>query len=185
MTAILGAIYTALITFFNRFFIAATGQKSDAAYVVTAFAVVAAFSPVKDWLQHNVDRRIPHASPAALLEEFRADVEAVVSVMDIDRVARRLLDDAVTAFDARGAALYLDPATSPHYVRGHVNGKVEVEVVLRFGDSRFGRLELGSRRGDIPYTARDRAALQRSADSVAEAFALAANLGFRPLSKAH
>lgn len=185
VTAILAALYTALITFFNRFFISATGQKSDAAYVLTAFAVVVAFSPVKDWLQHQVDRRIPHASPAAVLDGFRADVESVVSVMDVERVARRLVDDAVQAFNARGAALYLESTTTPHYACGHLNGDIEVEVMLRHEERHFGRLVLGSRRGDIAYTARDRDALQRSADSVGEAFALAAHLGFRPLSKAH
>ena len=185
LTAILGALYTALITFFNRFFIAATGQRSDAAYVITAFAVVVAFSPVKDWLQHQVDRRIRHASPATVLDGFRGDVEAVVSVLDVDRVARRLLDQAIEAFDARSAALYLDPNANPRYERGHVNGHAEVEVDIRSGDTRFGRLVLGARRGNIEYTARDVALLQRSADSVGEALALAAHLGFRPLSKAH
>lgn len=184
-TAILAALYTALITFFNRFFIAATGQRSDAAYVLTAFAVVVAFSPVKDWLQHQVDRRIRHASPATVLEGFRAEVEAVVSVMDVDRVARRLLDQAIEAFDARGAALYLDSSANPRYERGHLNRHIDVEVAIRFGETRYGRLVLGARRGNIEYTAHDLALLQSSADSVGEALALAAHIGFRPLSKVH
>ena len=184
-TALLGALYTALITFFNRYFIATTGQRSDAAYVLTAFAVVVAFSPIKDWLQHQVDRRIRHTSPAAVLDGFRGDVEAVVSVLDVDRVARRLLDQAIEAFDARSAALYLDPNANPRYEVGHVNGHADVEVDIRFGETRYGRLVMGGRRGNIEYTAGDVALLQRSADSVGEALALAAHLGFRPLSKAH
>ena len=184
-TAVLGAIYAGLITFLNRFFIAATGQRSDAAYVLTAFGVVVAFSPVKDWLQRQVDRRIRHASPATVLDGFRADVEAVVSVMDVDRVARRLLDQAIEAFDARGAALYLDSDANPHYERGHLNKHDDVEVAIRFGETRYGRLVMGSRRGNIEYTERDVALLQSSADSVGEALALAAHLGFRPRSKAH
>lgn len=184
VTAVLGALYTALVTFLNRFFISVTGQKSDAAYVITAFAVVVAFGPVKDWLQHQVDLRIRHASPARMLDEFRADVDAVVSVMDVNRVARRLLEYAVEAFDARGAALYLDGSSNP-LVRGHINGQAAVEVVLRFGDTQYGRLMLGSRRGNIDYTEQDVAVLQRSADSVGEALALAAQLGFKPFSEAH
>ena len=184
-TALLGALYTALITFFNRYFIATTGQRSDAAYVLTAFAVVVAFSPIKDWLQHQVDHRIRHASPAAVLDGFRGDVEAVVSVLDVDRVALRLLDQAIEAFDARSAALYLDPNANPRYERGHVNGHAEVEVDIRSGETRYGRLVLGGRRGNIEYTAGDVALLQKSADSVGEALALAAHLGFRPLSQAH
>lgn len=186
LTAVLGAVYAAVITLLNRFFISASGQKSDAAYVVTAFVVVIASSPVKDWLQRQVDRRIRHAPPAAVLDQFRADVEAVVSVIDVHRVARRLVDEAIEAFDARGAALYLHSSdVQPMYSRGHLNGQAEVEIALHYEDRHFGRLVMGSRRGDISYTEHDRAALQRSADTVGEALALAAHLGFQPLSRTH
>ena len=184
MTAILGAVYAAVVTLLNRLFIAASGQKSDAAYVVTAFVVVVASSPVKDWLQRQVDRRIAHRSPSAVLDELTADVDAVVSVIDVHRIARRLLEDAVSAFDARGAALYLHPSNeTPLYSLGRLNGEAIVEVALRYEDQHLGRLVLGSRRGDITYSQHDVAALQRSADSIAEALALAAHLGFRPLPR--
>jgi hypothetical protein len=187
LTAILGAVYAAVVTLLNRFFISVSGQKSDAAYVVTAFVVVIAASPVKDWLQHQVDRRVRHGSPSALLDRFRSDVDAVVSVIDVHRVARRLLDQSIEAFDARGAAVYLDSndESRPLYSRGHMNGEIEVDVALRYEGTRYGRLVLARRRGDIEYTAQDRAVLQRSADSVGEALALAARLGFKPLAKAH
>ncbi len=185
LTAILGAVYAAVVTLLNRFFISMSGQKSDAAYVVTAFVVVIASSPIKDWLQRQVDRQVSHASPAAVLDGFRANVDAVVSVIDVNRVARRLLDEAIEAFDARGAALYLHSfdTARPTYTRGHLNGEAAVEVALRHEDRQFGRLVLGSRRGDIAYTEHDRAMLQRSADSVSEALALAAHLGFQPLTR--
>ena len=185
LTAILGAVYAAVVTLLNRLFISVSGQKSDAAYVVTAFAVVIASSPVKDWLQRRVDRRFPHASPSKVLDDFRADVDSVVSVIDAQKVARRLLDEAVTAFDARGAVLYLDSSNSSKsaYSRGQVNGKEGIEVPLRYEDRSLGRLVLGGRRGDLGYSQEDREVLQRSADSVSEALALAAHLGFRPLSE--
>lgn len=183
-TAILGAIYAAVVTFLNRLFIAASGQKSDAAYVVTAFVVVIASAPVKDWLQRQVDRRIGRRSPSAVLEQFRADVDAVVSVIDVNRVACRLLDEAVFAFDARGAALYLQPSDhTPVYSLGRLNGETAMEVPLRHEGRELGRLKLGSRRGDLSYTTHDRATLQRSADVVGEALALAQHLGHRPLTK--
>ncbi len=187
MTAILAAAYTAGVQLFQRLFVSESGQKSDAAYVLTAFVVVVGFSPVKDWLQGVVNSRIGHRSPSALLNEFRADVEAVVSVIDVHRVARRLMDQAVAAFDARGAALYLrsNEAAGPLYSRGQVNGEAGIEVPLRYEDRPLGRLVLGSRRGDVAYTEHDRELPQRSADSVGEALALAEHLGFRPLPKSH
>lgn len=180
LTAILGAVYAAAVTLLNRLFISVSGQRSDAAYVVTAFVVVVASSPVKDWLQRQVDRRIAHRSPSSVLDELRADVDAVVSVIDVHKIARRWLDDAVNAFDARGAALYLHSSNeTPLYSRGHLNGEASVEVALLHEDRQLGRLVLGNRRGNINYSQRDLLALQRSADSIAEALALAEHLGFR------
>ena len=181
LTAILGAVYAAVVTLLNRLFISASGARSDAAYVVTAFVVVVAASPVKDWLQHQVDRRIPHRSPSAVLEEFRGEVEAVVTVIDVDRLARRLIDEAVTAFDARSAALYVDgDGDSPLHSYGRFKDDRVLEVQLRHDGRSLGRLVMGSRRGDIEYTEADRKVLQRSADSVGEALALADHLGHGP-----
>lgn len=109
---------------------------------------------MKDWLQRQVDRRIAHRSPSAVLDEFRADVDAVVSVIDVHNIARRLMDDAVSASDARGAAIYLHPGNeTPLYSRGRTNGEAGVEVALRYKDQHLRRLVLGSRRGDITYFA--------------------------------
>lgn len=176
LTAILGALYTALITFLNRFFISASGQKSDAAYVLTAFAVVAAFGPVKDALQRRVDRRLGGVRASAALDRFSHDVDAVVSVLDVHRVACSLVDQAVVAFDAHGAALYLESIDAV-YSRGNLNGNGSLEVPLRHDGRQLGRLVLAERRGHVTFSNRDREALQRSADTVGEALALATRLG--------
>lgn len=179
MTAVLAAAYTAGITLFQRLYVASTGQKSDAVYVLTAFGLVVMFSPLKDWLQHRVDSRIGHRSPMTALDEFRTSVDAVVSVMDVHRVACRFVDEAVLAFDAGGAALYLQ-SEEPIYNRGRLNGDPCLEVPIRHGSRHLGRLVLAERRGHIRYAERDREALQKSADSVGEAVALAAHYGHQP-----
>ncbi len=183
MTAILAAAYTAGVQLFQRLFVSESGQKSDAAYVLTAFVVVVGFSPLKDWLQHQVDRRLGGSNPTRALDQFSSRVDAVVSVLDVDRIACGLLDEAVSAFNVRGGALYLQSGTSasPTYSLGDLNGEGVIEVALRHEGRQFGRLVLGSRRGGVAYTVQDRDALQRSADSVGEALALAEHLGLRPL----
>lgn len=178
-TAILGGVYSAVVTLLNRLFISVSGQKSDAAYVVTAFVVVIAFGPIKDWLQRTVDRRFPHSAPGQVLDEFRSGVEAVVTVLDVDRIAREFLERTTTAFDAHGAALYLERSSSEPYVRGDVSGPSAIEVPLRHEGRGVGRLALGTRRGGLEYTKADRAALDRSAAAVAEAIVLASELGRR------
>lgn len=177
LTAILGALYAAAVTFLNRVFISVSGQKSDAAYVVTAFAVAVAFGPVKDWLQRQVDRRVGRGDAAQRLEQFREGVDGVVAVIDIERLTHHLLDSAVAAFNARWAALYLESSAGPVYTRGDVNGSSGIEVTLRHDGREVGRLVMGGRRGDAEYGERDRLALHRCADSVAEAIALADRLG--------
>jgi hypothetical protein len=186
MTAILAALYAAVVALLNRLFISLSGQTSEAAFFLTAFVVVAAASPVKDWVQRQVDRRVPHASPSSMLDRFRSNVDAVVSVMDVNRIAHQFLDQAFEAFDAQGAAVYLDShgQSALLYSRGRVDDEVEIEVPLRYDGRQYGRLVLAHRRGDADYADQDRAALQKSADSVGEALALAAHLGFKPLAKA-
>jgi len=185
MTAIVAAAYTASITLFQRLFISVSGQKSDAAYVLTAFAIVVGFSPVKDWLQHRVDDRVGGSDTRSALDGFTSRVDAVVSVLDVERIAQALLYEALTAFKADGGAVYLHSGgdSQPVCSRGRLNGEASLEVALRFEGQRLGRLVLGSRHGDVPYSERDRTVLQRSADSAGEALALAAHLGFRPLPK--
>lgn len=187
LTAVVAALYTAGITFTQRLYVSATGQKSDAAYVLTAFAIVVAYSPIKDWLQKQVDRKVRRESPSAALEEFTAEVDAVISVIDVHRIAFRLVDEAVSAFDARGAALYLraTDASNPLYSRGHLNGGPGIEVPLRHEGRQLGRLVLAGRRGDATYTSIDQDTLQRCADSVGEALVIAAHIGFRPLPQSH
>lgn len=179
LTAILAAGYTAGITLLQRLFISWSGQKSDAAYVLTAFGIVVGFSPLKDWLQRQVDRRVGRVRAAAALNQFSAGVDAVVSVMDVHRIACRFVDAAMIAFDAGGAAVYLQ-SEQPIYNRGRLNGDACLEVPIRHGSRQLGRLVLAERRGHIQYAERDRQALQKSADSVGEAVALAAHYGHRP-----
>ena len=57
LTAILAGIYTASVTLMQRLFIALTGERSDAVFVLTTLVVVVVFTPVKNALQSVVDRR--------------------------------------------------------------------------------------------------------------------------------
>ncbi len=127
---------------------------------------------------------IAPAQPSVQLHIEPAGVRHFVHTAEYAAIACRLVDQAGAAFDARGAALYLRSigAHDPFYRRGYLNGDPLIEVQLRHEGTQFGRLLLGAGRGDAKYTKLDRDALQRSAESVSHALALAGHFGHRPLS---
>ena len=65
LTAILAGVYSAAVAFFQRVFLAISGENSDLAIVMTLFVLATVFTPVKNTLQGAVDRRIKPAPPPA------------------------------------------------------------------------------------------------------------------------
>jgi hypothetical protein len=60
-------------------------------------------------LQQLVDKRFKEApDPSKQLQAFGARVQVIAQVLDAQRLARRLLDEAMGAFGATGGAVYLD-----------------------------------------------------------------------------
>jgi hypothetical protein len=57
LTGILGGVYAASVTFFQKLFIAATGDRSDAAIVLTTLILAGTFTPVRKVLEAAVERR--------------------------------------------------------------------------------------------------------------------------------
>jgi hypothetical protein len=64
LTAILGGLYTAGVALSQRLFVTITGDRSDAAIVITTLVMAGLFTPIRNWLQGFVDRRFKPA-PAA------------------------------------------------------------------------------------------------------------------------
>jgi hypothetical protein len=93
LTAIVGGLYTGGVAFAQRVFVAITGDRSDAAIIITTLVMASLFTHIRNWLQGFVDRRfqptrpgpgieLPELIPAdelktrlALLEERLAAVE--------------------------------------------------------------------------------------------------------------
>lgn len=64
LSAVLAGVYTASITLSQRLFMAVTGERSDAAIVLTTLIVAATFTSLKTRLQSIVDARVRAAPPA-------------------------------------------------------------------------------------------------------------------------
>lgn len=175
LTAILAGVFAASITLSQKLFIAITGTTSDAATVLTTLIVVAAFDPLKSGLQHFVDRRFKETpDPMKQLKAYGNQVDSIVHVLRADESARRLLEEAMKAFDATSGAVFLMQHGKMGMVqhRGVSTDKYALSVPLVSDGRKFGLLSLGVRKNGMEYSEGERATVQQIANSVAAAIAL-------------
>lgn len=87
LVGVVAGLYAASVALFQRVFVAATGDRSDAAAIISALILAAVFTPIRKAIEGFVDRRFkpasPRADPAAAdapwdRPEFEAAVERVV-----------------------------------------------------------------------------------------------------------
>lgn len=172
LTAILAGLFAATITLTQKLFVAVTGQSSDAAAVLTTLVVVAAFEPLKKWLQERVDRRFKDVGdPTKRLKAFGDKVQSDYGAISQRRMARRLLNEVAVAYDVTGGAVYLRTNSQEQLVcsRGRQNGKPDLSLPIESDGLRFGHLDLGPRESGANYSAADRAALEHLLTVVAAA----------------
>jgi hypothetical protein len=169
MTAGLAGLY-ALSIALTQMLVGATGQRSAAAILVTAFVGTTAFTPAKGWLQTAVDSRFSVRDPVASMDSLRAQVEVVAEVLDAQRIARRLVEDLAADYRARFVSLSLnsDGQMIQFHTSGDPTGHVALTIPLRSKNREVGVLSLGDRIGGLPYRSRDHRALQDCADAVGD-----------------
>ncbi len=174
LTAILAGMYTAAIGLSQRMFVAFTGERSDAAVVITTLIVAATSSPVKHWLQGGVDRRLKE-TPGRVrdLRQFGDQVRSHADRMDPEALARRLLERAVHDLDAQGGAVRLVANGGLHTVHraGTWRGAAGISIPLTTRGERLGLLQLGPRRDGQAYDALDFEALVEVTGDAARAIA--------------
>jgi hypothetical protein len=177
LTAILAGVYSATLALSQRLFQALTGQRSDAAVVLTTLILVVTFTPIKNALQTIVDKQFkenPHT--VKKLEEFTEQVAGFVQMSSAEQLIRRLLDEMVQAFNTRGGAAYLvhkGQMKSTYETSGWLGKDDGVLIGLEFDSKPLGEIRLGAKKSEQEYTAKDRNTLQENADRVAEAIWLA------------
>lgn len=148
LTAFLAGLYTASVAFSQRAFVALTGERSDAAIVLTTLIVASAFTPVKARLQTVVDRYVkPLPDPMKEVQGLHEQIRGFVSMMDVESMVFHLCDDAARAFGAGGGAVYL--MRGAHYELAHTFGdwsQMEgMSASLRSESGQFGWVTLTPR----------------------------------------
>jgi hypothetical protein len=176
LTALLAGIFAASITLSQRLIFAVTGQQSDAGTAFATLITVATFDPLKTRLQTLVDRRFKEAPDATKnLRAFRDQVHSVIQIIDSQQVTRRLLDEVVRSFNAESGAIFLHHhgRLELTHTAGNWTDQSALDIPLQKNGTMFGKLSLSTRRDGIAYSSHDREILQQTADTVADALALA------------
>ena len=178
LTAILAGVYAASLGFFQKVFLTATGEQSDAAVVITTLILVSSFTPIKNSLQTAVDKRFKEArDPIRKLRAFGEQVRSFVELNSVEQLTRRLLDEATSAFNATCGAIYLGRQGEQRLVHtcGEWSGDAQISVPLQGHGEQIGVVSLGARRNGSIYTPQDREALQDITDVVVEALEVREN----------
>lgn len=175
LTAILAGLYTASITLSQRLFIALTGERSDAAIVLTTLVVASSFTPARMSLQEIVDRYVkPLPDPEKRLRAFGEQVRSLVEVADVERLTSRVLGEATRAFDATCGAVYLwrDGHFQVVQTAGDWNQLEGMSAWLDSRGVRYGWITLGLRKSGREYSEADRATLADLSSLMANAIQL-------------
>lgn len=157
LTAILAGIFTAVIAFSQRMFIAITGEKSDAAIVITTLVVGSAITPVRTFLQQFVDRQFKEDhDQSKALKTFYAEVNSYIQLSTAEHLTGRLLDESARAVQAANGAWIIADDAYPHPRIMHTyqnwKGEIHLNIPVEHEGRLLGYLQLGPRLNGKPYT---------------------------------
>lgn len=179
LTAVVAGVYAAVIKFTQTAFLALTGDESEAAVVITTLVLVTTFTPIKTWLERLVGRFFKERPDSTVaLDAYGDEVEEVLQVIDPRLVAQRMVDEVAEAFHTRGVALELarDGELETVAVAEPWDGLAAIELPVYGGVHATGVLRIGPRRNGTPYTERECATLERTADLLGRALELSSIL---------
>jgi hypothetical protein len=94
LTALLGGLYAASVALFQRLFVVVTGDRSDAAIVITTLILATLFTPARKALEGAVDRRFkPDSTPplASAASDRLVPLDDPRLRLEIEAVARQIV----------------------------------------------------------------------------------------------
>ena len=170
LTAILAGLYAALTALLQRLFIAATGERSDAAVIASTLLLATLFTPVKGWLQGVVDRRFrDDADAGRQLERFISRIGTAEYAPDPGRTLRAFAAVAVNALDATGGRAVVANASGAPRGDAGPGWPTVLSVEVASAERVLGRIDVGPRSRQRAYRPDEQALLQVAADDLARA----------------
>jgi hypothetical protein len=175
LTAVLAGLYTAAISLSQRVFVGLTGEKSDAAVVLTTLIVASAITPMLTRLQTWVDRQFREL-PAGALRAFEAEVAEFLELNDPELLSQRFLGEAVLSLGAEAGAVVRVQDGRPITVHTHGpwRGTALMSVPLGSEGESYGVLMIGPRRDGRRYRRSEAESLAEVARDVARAMRISA-----------
>ncbi len=177
LTAVLAGIFTAMIAFSQRLFIAITGEKSDAAIVLTTLVVGSAIAPIRTRLQTFVDRQFKdERDHTKTLQAFGSQVQAYIQLNSSTQLTWRLLNEAAASLHADSGALAVvnDGQAPPRILHTYRQwrGRAMISLPVEHDDHCFGYLMLGPKEDGKEYTQQELRTLKQVSSLIAAAMQL-------------
>ncbi len=173
LTAVLAGFIAAMISISQRLFVAVTGERSDAAIVITTLIVVTATTPLKNRIQNWMDRQFREL-PSAELKDFGEQVEIYHQLAHPETLTRRFLEESVRTLGAESGAWFRFDGDQPVLAHhsGSWRGNALVSVPLLVNQQCVGLLMLGPRKNGRPYRRQDVEALSAVSNKIAFALGM-------------
>jgi hypothetical protein len=175
VTAVLAGVISVSMSLTQNLFLAVTGERSDAAAVITTLIVVSAFEPLKSRVRALVERLFKQEPDTTQeLRSFGSQIHSFLLAHDAEQITQRLLGEAAQGLRAQSAVLSLSSngELRPSHIYGPWRGEAWMAVPLEWQGERYGLLSIGPRLDRQQYTRRECELLQQVANQVAGAIHL-------------
>jgi len=172
LLALAAGVYSASIRLFQYLFVQATGNKSDFAFVISTLILGAAFLPARKRIEQVADRWFNRRERK--LDVFAEHVELVagISVIDPRALARRLLNESMSALGCKAGEVRLLGRGADTLVVAHGElGSAPFALPIATPKARLGSISLAARPGRASYSSAEIAALTHATSVVAAALA--------------
>jgi hypothetical protein len=168
VTAILAGVFAAVTLLTQRMFVAMTGQKSDAAIVLTTLAVATLYTPLRKQVERVVDLYFKYDQ--RIFGAYREELRRTLGVLSATPAAQRLAREALAETGAVGAAVVgLDGAVVAS--AGDWPAKSSTTIEVDADGAPLTAILLGARRDGRPHRPQTMAALREVAAMAAIASA--------------
>ncbi|NIS82615.1 MAG: hypothetical protein GTO14_20985 [Anaerolineales bacterium] len=180
LTAILAGIFSAVEGLSQRLFILFTGEKSDAAIVMTTLVIASAFNPMRSWVNSWLVRNYRGMS-TSVIKGFGDEVRFFIQMNDVSLLAKRFLEETMDALTVESGAVVLfdEHQAKIAHTHGPWRGHAFASIPLECEGERYGVVLLGPRKRGRAYRYHEIEELYRVATQVAHAIQIARGLHAR------